>query len=334
MLFIITTAGFDRESPCYLEHERAERILTGVTEDDSYFAIIYTLDPGDDYTDKSVWIKANPNLGVSVYEEYLESMVGQAIDSPTKTNTVLTKNFNVWTQANTRWLNYEKWASANTDVFDVEDLTGRRCWAGLDLSTTTDLTAFVLNFPPERDGEKHKKIYHFFLPEENIVDRERRDGVPYRLWAQMGWIHLTPGNVIDYDWIEHVIEQEGDRFLIQEIAFDPYNATEIVNHLSEKGFTLVQFRQGYLSMNPACKEYERLVLSGKFATNNNPIMNWMVNNVEVTSDPAGNIKPTKPKHGSAKRIDGVVADIMATWRTVENISEKESVYETRGLRVI
>lgn len=335
LLFIITTAGFDKNSACYIEHERAQHILEESSVDESYFAIIYTLDEGDDWKDPRVWKKANPNLDVSVFSDYVSRMVVQATDSPTKTNAVLTKNFNIWTQAYSRWINYEKWSSGNLDTFDEGELLGRECYGGLDLSTTVDMSAFVLSFPPQDVNEKHKKLYWFFMPEGNIMDRAHESKVPLVLWSDMGYITLTPGDVIDYDFIESVIMTAAEHYNIREIAFDPYNSTEIVSHVQDEGINMVQFRQGYLSMNPACKEYERLLMKGQFATGDNPVMNWMIANVEVDTDPAGNIKPRKPRRDSGKKIDGVVADIMATSRALAHIEDKSiSVYENRGVRSV
>jgi len=334
LIFIITTAGFDKSSACYVEHERAVRVLEGASQDENYFAIIYTLDEGDDWTDKSKWVKANPNLGVSVFEDYLERMVNLALDSPTKTNSVLTKNFNVWTQAQTRWINYAKWED-NLDNFDEEILRGRDAYGGLDLSTTTDITAFVLSFPPTKEGERHKKLYKFFIPEEGILDRERRDKVPYTHWVDEGYVIATPGSVVDYDYVESVILEAASKYNIKEVAFDPYNSSEIVSRLMKEGIEMVEFRQGFISMSPACKAYERLILQSQFATNNNPVMNWMIGCTEVATDPAGNIKPKKPNRDrEGKRIDGVVADIMATHRSILREGKKRSVYESRGVRSI
>lgn len=334
LIYVITTAGFDKNSACYTEHERAIRILEGSSEDDTYFSILFTLDEGDDFTNPDNWVKSNPNLNVSVFDDYIERMVNQALDSPTKTNSVLTKNFNIWTQAQTRWINYKRWEE-NLDTFSEDSLKGRTGYGGLDLSTTTDITAFVLNFPPEKEDEKHKKIYKFFIPEEGLVERERMDKVPYTTWVEQGYVIATPGNVVDYDFVESVILEEASKYNIEQVAFDPYNSTEIVNHLVGEGIEMVEFRQGYTSMNAPCKEYERLILKNEFATNNNPVMNWMISNVEVDTDPAGNIKPRKPQRDrSSKRIDGVVADIMATYRSLVNENNKKSIYENRGVRAI
>lgn len=316
MTLIITTAGVDKSVPCFEEEEYAKDILNGIKTNDEYFAMIYTLDDDDDYADEKVWRKANPNLDVSLTRKYLESRVALALSSPSKTNDVLTKNFNIWTTAKSRWLNYIKWQANNTK-FEWSELEGKTAYGGLDLSTSIDLTAFALNFPPTKTGEKHRKLYRFFLPEDGIDDKERQDKVPYRRWAEQGYLILTPGEVIDYSWIETEIKKLGKIYTIKEIAFDPYNALNIVSNLSDEGFDMVQYRQGFVTMNLAVRNYERLVVSNLMETNDNPIMNWMISNAEIITDSNGNMKIDKPKRGkSTKRIDGVIADLMATDRSL------------------
>lgn len=330
LIWIITTAGFDRNRPCYQdERSLVIQILEGTLEPrpENIFGMIFTLDENDDWTDPKVWRKANPLLGVSVKREYIADQVTQALASPLKRNNVLTKNFNIWTQAETRWIDPTRWAACGEYLIDPEILIGRVCYGGLDLSTTTDLSAWVLAFPSSREGEPMQKLYRFFLPEENILERQRRDKVPYIEWSDSGLITLTPGDVIDYDYIEAQIREDAEKFDLQELAYDPYNATEIINHLQEDGIECVPFRQGFISMSPASKDYEKKILRKEFAHGSNPVMAWMISCTEVKSDPAGNIKPVKPdRQKTGKRIDGVVADIMASWRAT--IAENDiSAYE-------
>jgi phage terminase large subunit-like protein len=196
-------------------------------------------------------------------------------------------------------------------------LRGRSCYGGLDLSTSVDITAYVLCFPPQTKEDKYKFIYRFFIPEENIVERERKDRVPYRHWIQQGFVIATPGDVIDDVYIEDLIREDAEKYDIKEIAYDPWNANPITNHLTADGMTMVQINQRYASMSPATKDFEKKVLSREIATGGNPVMDWMISCTEVKSDRQGNIMPMKPERDkSGKRIDGVISSIMALNRAV------------------
>ena len=335
LAYIITTAGFDKTSACFQEeHTLAESVLERSMEPvaEHFFCIIFSLDEGDDWTDRNVWIKANPNLGISVSWEHLEDRVLSALQSPAKQNGVKTKNLNIWTQAETRWIKDEDWQACDAAV-DPEALIGRKCWAGLDLSASQDITAYVLCFPPEDDEEPYQFLYRFFMPEENILERTRSDRVPYSYWVDEELIIATPGNVIDYDFIEQQILADGKKYLIQEIAYDPWKAQEIANHL-QTTFTMVMIYQRYSNMAEPTDIFEKKVLGKRIAHGGNPIMRWMVSCTEVKSDRQSNIMPMKPRRGTyGKRIDGVVASIMALGRAAL-ITEQESVYESRGFIVL
>ncbi len=336
LIYVITTAGFDKNSVCYQEERTLavnilERNIDPVPE--TVFAMIFALDEGDDWADRNVWIKANPNLGVSVRWEFLEKRVEEALAVPSKQNDIITKNFNVWTQAVTRWISPEAWKACNGKVFEAA-LTGRICYGGLDLSTNIDITAWVMVFPPEQKESEYRIVPPFFIPEENLLERERRDKVPYSAWARDGFVILTPGDVIDYDFIEAQILKDAETFDLQELAYDRWNATEIVNHLSENGVTMAPFGQGYASMNPACQLLEQKILAKEIAHGDNPVLTWMMSCTELKSDPAGNVKPVKPdRRKSGKRIDGIIATLMAMHRAVSG-NETTSVYEGRGVRAV
>lgn len=330
LMYIITTAGFEKDYPCFEMEQRIKRILDGSEIDDTVFGLIYTLDDGDDWTDSSLWVKANPNLGVSKYLNTMEDDFKEAYSMPSKQNNFKTKHLNIWTEAQTRWITHDIWAK-NSGPVNAEGLSGRRCWGGLDLSTTTDLSAWVLCFPPEAKGDKFQFLYRFFLPQDNMHERELREKVNYSAWIRNGLITATPGNVIDYDYIMHQILEDAKKYSIEELNFDPYNSTALVTDLMAEGLNCVEFRQGFLSMSPACKEFERKVLGGELATGGNPVMNWMVACTETVSDPAGNIKIVKPERGkTGKHVDGVVASVMAFWRAIQ-ATETKSIYETRGV---
>lgn len=336
LTYVITTAGFDLNSPCYLEEwTTAVKMLEGsLPMLEHYFALIYTLDEGDDpITDQTCWVKANPNLGVSCRLDYLQDRVAEAQSSPSKLNGVLTKNFNIWTQSETRWIAPEKWAECAGAPFADADLAGRRCYGGLDLSTSIDITAWVLCFPPDLVGDPFRFLYRFFIPESGMAERERRDRVPYSAWVARGLVIATSGETIDYDIVEQQIRSDAKAFLLQEAAFDPWKAQEIVNHLQGEGLSMVEIRQGYSGMASATEMFEKAVLSREIAHGGNPIMAWMVSCTEVKSDRQGNIMPMKPERkATGKRIDGVVASIMAYHRAALQIQQR-SVYEDRGVAV-
>ncbi len=334
LLFVITTAGFDKNSPCYQEERTMVcGILDGsiTPAPDDVFGIIYTLDEDDDWTDEKVWVKANPNLGVSVYPEHLRSQVREALASPQKQNDVLTKNFNIWTQAVSRWITSEAWDECAFEEFPLE---GRLCAGAFDLSSTTDISAWVLCFPPQDFDKKFTLKCQFYLPADNLRERERRDKVPYQLWADQGFLTLTPGNVIDYAYIEAQILKDAETYDLRDTAGDPYNAKQTILRLQDAGIPWSAFGQGYLSMSGPAKDFEKRVLNQEINHLNNPVLRWMVSCTEVINDHAGNIKPVKPdQRYTGKRIDGVVASIMALDRAALLWSET-SVYESRGVRVI
>ncbi|MCF7944719.1 MAG: terminase large subunit [Spirochaetia bacterium] len=331
LMYIITTAGYDKNLPCFQE-ERS--LIIGILEGtmdprpEDVFGIVYTLDEGDDWTDENVWGKANPNLGISISRDYLQSQVTKALSTPQKQNSVLTKNFNTWTQAVSRWIGAEAWEKCSGTI---PDLSGRPCYGALDLSTNIDITAWVLCFPPQDMETQYHYLYRFFIPEENLLDRERRDKVPYTLWRDQGFITTTPGNVIDYDFIEQQIKQDAETYRLQEFAYDPWNATEITNHLIDEGLGGIPFRQGFASLSGSSKDFEKKILSQEINNGGNPVMKWMISCTEVKTDPAGNIKPVKPdRKATGKRIDGVVASIMAQDRASQ-AGFAGSIYEKRGV---
>jgi phage terminase large subunit-like protein len=335
MVYVITTAGFEKSYPCYEMELRIKRILEKSEDDDTVFGIIYSLDDNDDWTDQNTWIKANPNMGVSLKLDVLQDNFKEAFSMPSKQNGFKTKHLNIWTEAETRWLTMESW-KLNSDPVDADGLAGRLCFAALDLSTTIDLTAWVLCFPPDGDGDKYRFLYRFFIPQDGIHERTQKEKFDYETMVRNGFITATPGNVVDYDFIKAQIYEDVRKYDIRELAYDPWNATSIITDIqNDIGATCVEFRQGFATMSPACKDFERKVLGGKLATADNPIMNWMIGCTEVVSDPAGNIKLVKPdRNKTGKHIDGVVASVMALNRAVKNEGDGPSIYETEELLIV
>ena len=330
LVIAITTAGYDRESICWEQHEYARKVAEGIIEDDSFYPAIWAADEEDDWLDEEVWKKANPSLGHTLKWEYLRGEARRAEQSPAYQNTFRRLHLNQWTQQETRWLPMEAWNACAHEV-DEEALAGQVCYGGLDLASSVDIAAFEIVFPPKEEGGLWRVVSRFWIPEENIIERARRDRVPYDAWVRDGYITATPGNVIDYAFIMAEIERLGEVYDIREIAFDRWGAVQISTALEERGFTMVQFGQGLRSMSPPTKELLRMVLDGKLAHGGHPVLRWMADNMVVDTDPAGNVKPNKKK--SREKIDGMVALIMALDRATRH-QNSGSVYETRGIRTL
>jgi phage terminase large subunit-like protein len=317
--FAITNSGFDRNSCCYRQREYSEKVLRGIVPDDTWFAWICGLDPADiedphGYENEANWIKANPCLGGAVKLDDLRARLVKAKADPSSLNSFLRFRLCVWTTSFSAWMPMDKWDLCLRPV-DPELLKHRRCWGGLDLSTVMDVSAFVLVFEPTEADPFWRVLCFFFLPQDNIPFRCKRDRVPYDVWEREGLFELTEGNVIDYRAIRARINQlRDDGFEIEEIAFDRWNSTDIVTNLGEDGFTMVDIGQGFASMAAPTKRLLELVLRGELAYDGNAVLRWMISNVIVKMDPAGNIKPDKQK--SREKIDGAVALIMAISRVM------------------
>jgi len=308
VVFAITTAGYDRHSICWEMHEYACKVRDGIIDDPTFLAILYGADEQDDWTDEKVWVKANPSLGVTIQLDEMRSECRYAQENPAAENTFRRLRLNQWVKQESRYIPMERWRGCGGAV-DAESLRAKPCWAGLDLASSIDVAAFVMAF--NEDGIV-KLLCRFWVPEENIEARSRRDRVPYDVWVRQGFITATPGNVIDYDYIEAEIEGLSSDYDIREIGYDPWGALQLAQHLEAKGFEMVEVRQGTKSMSEPTKEMLRLVLGGKLRHGDNPVLTWMADNAVVTIDSAENVKPDKKK--STERIDGIVAAIMALGR--------------------
>ena len=329
MTVAITTAGHDRHSLCWEVHDYAMKVAAGIIDDPEFLPVIYAADETDDWTDPSVWAKANPSLGRTIKREYLEAECRRAQEIPAYENTFKQLHLNIWTEQAVRWLPMDRWDGAAPRA-PLESFHGRPCWAGLDLSTTTDITALVLVFPAD-DGALDV-VPFFWVPAENLKRRVERDRVPYDLWVREGLIRTTEGNVVDYDQIRADINALGERFDLREIAIDRWNATQITTQLAGDGFTMVPFGQGFQSMSAPSKEIERRVLDGSLRHGGNKVLRWMAANAAIRQDPAGNIKPAKDR--STGRIDGIVALAMALGRVMVREPAKPSLADAlirRGL---
>ena len=334
----ITTAGFNRESPCYEMQKTCKEILDGVKHDDAQFALIYELDEDDDWTDSSTWIKANPSLGVALRPQLLESQLQQAINlGGSREVEFKTKHLNKWVTASKTWIQDEIW-SANERQ---EDLTGRICWGGLDLASVSDMTALVMVYP---DGEGYHVRGHYFMPSDtidNILDRDPSH--IYRTFLDLPNFHITDGNVTDYAAIRRLVSgvmnrpdgQEVDatslmhNYQIEKIAFDRYNSTQIAIDLVDDGVPLTPFGQGFVSMSSPTKQLEVLVRTGKVWHDGDPVLRWALGNVELKMDPAGNIKADKQKSGG--KIDPIVAMVMGIGEHMKTPQEVEQNFDIISL---
>lgn len=334
----ITTAGtYDAESIGWETHDYATKVLERIFEDDSFFAFIAAADEGDDYFSAETQQKANPNFGISIKPDYLAQQAEKAQRQPSFLNEYLRLHLNVWTQQLTRWIAIDRWNENDVKVNNDEEarnlaldreakLESRVCFGGLDLSSKLDLTAFALVVPA--DDSSFDLILRFWLPESRALEMEKQGKRHYVSWAKAGWLTLTPGDVIDYEFIRKEIKELGNRYAIKEIAFDPWNAIDLSTRLATDDFTMVECRQGFKSLSEPSKDFEARVTQRHIRHAHNPIMKWCVANAVITQDAANNIKPDKEK--ASGKIDGVVATIMAMSRLI--VATDDDPYKDRGFR--
>ena len=335
LMYAVTTAGSNRQSICFQFSDYTQKVLLGLIDDDAWHGLIYSLDETDDGTiedweNENAWLKSNPNLGISKNWDDMRDKARKAANMPARLNVFLQKELNIWVAGSSRWISPIRWRQLNQSPINVDDFTGRLCYGAFDLSSTLDLTTLCWVFPPaDGTNDPFDVLWRFWIPEENIIERIKNDRVPYDAWSNQGFITLTPGDVIDYDYILEQARQDCDRFDVAEIAFDPWNATHVSNKLIEDGQELVEFRQGFASMSPAMKSLEFAIKRKRLNTGGNPVADWNADNLVATSDPAGNLKPDKSK--SREKIDGMVALIMAYHRAVFDDKKRGSVYDRRGM---
>ena len=337
LMIAITTAGYDQQSFCYKYREDCINILDPKKPDytdEKQFAYIAELDEEDDWTVPKNWKKANPNLGVSVRMDNLESRLGKAQRMPSQRNRIICKRLNIWVSAQSRWMNMSEWdESAGGDLQDLEEmqekLEGEKCYAAIDLSSKKDITAYVKLFEYD-DGLAI--LPEFFIPEETIYKRSKEDKVPYDAWARNGYIHATHGNVVDYEYIENQVKEDYDRYNIQRIGADRWQSEYISQRLNKHGIEIEPIGQGFKSMSEPMKEVESFVLQNKLHHFGQPVLRWMAENVVSKTDASDNIKPDKDK--SKEKIDGIVALIMAVDLYLRQKGDGKSVYEDRGVRTL
>ncbi len=337
LTFHITTADFARPSICNtkLKEARAVRDNGGKRTkpgyDPEFLPVIYEASRKDDWTKVATWRKANPNLGISVKMVYMRRKCRKAMEDPTFENTFKRLHLNIVTEQAERWIQMDKW-DASAGAVDAKELEGRECYAGMDLAETIDTASTVLFFPdpdPEAEKPRHKVLPFFWIPEERARERELRDHVPFLAWAAQGLIELTPGNIIDYRYIRRRLVELSKLYQIIEVGYDPWNARQLALQLKdEEELPMVEFRQGYQSMNEPCKRLGGMILAAEIEHGAHPVLDWQAANISIRKDPAGNIKIDKPS--STEKVDGMVGLVMGIGCWMAQQGAGKSVYEERG----
>lgn len=311
LLLMITNSGADRNSVCWEKHIYGAEVAAGTREDDEFFSYICALDDGDDpLQDESCWIKANPLMDISVTREFLRGQVREALGMPSKESSVRRLHFCQWVESENPVLSGPLWLAAG-EAYDDELLVGRECYGGLDLSSTTDLTAFVLLFAPTETDPKWRQRSWFWLPADNLADKASKDRVPYEVWRAAGFLETTKGAAVNKMWVLSHLVRCAARYDMRSIGFDRWRIEDFKALMADEGVELPMepFGQGFQSMSPALDEYERMLISGELRHDKNPVMTWNVASAIADTDPAGNRKLTKAR--STGRIDGFVAALMA-----------------------
>jgi phage terminase large subunit-like protein len=329
LLISVTTAGYDRESICYEQHDYAKNVLAGRMVDSSFFGYIRAAAPDADWTSPEVWRRANPSFGVTLDADQFAEDCQEARQSPRKENAFRRYRLNQWVTHADSWLTTALW-ERGAQPFDPQALEGRFCFVGVDLARRRDIASVVLLFP-------HPGGYYvlprFFLPKDNLQDRELQDRVSYGVWADQGYIILTDGEVIDYRFIRQQILQDAERYRIIQVGYDPWNAELLCNQQlgQEDGLPVMEVRQTIPFLGQATAEFERLLQAGQLQHGGNPILTWMAGNCVVRTDANNNIMPSK-KH-SASRIDGIMATIIALCLAMAGTSNGELKEASAGIYV-
>ncbi len=327
-----TTADYHRPSPCNDLRKYALSVQANPADaarpgyDPAFLPVIYEASAEDDPGDPATWRKANPGLGTIKSERAMADAWREAREIPSKLNSFLRLDLNIVTDADEAWLDLHAWdqcvGEAEIEPGGLEDwihelgLLGQECYAALDLSKTTDLTALAFWFP------KQRVVLPFaWIPRDTARKAEERDRVPYSTWIRQGFLEVTEGNVVDYAHVRQRILQEVARFDVRWFGYDPWNATQMALSLQEEGIPVEEFRQGYASISEPSKDLERMVLSGDLCHGGHPVLRWCAGNATLKRDPAGNIKPDKSR--STGRIDLLVALIMAIGGAIARPAKKE-----------
>ena len=340
----ITNSGWDRETICFYHHDYSRQVLEKLLTNDAWFAYVCQLDVCDDcrasgkeqpscdqcdsWLDPDAWIKANPGLGTILQVEYLEKQVKEALEIPATRSLKQRLNFCIWTQSETRAISAEQWKQCAGEgsgdpqawrAAKLEALKGKVCYGAMDLASTTDIAGSAYFFPKQDGVPKTVLIPFFYIPKAAAQQHVMKNRVPIDLWVEQGFIFETPGNVLDYDFIRADVKRMGESFQIEEIAFDPWNAQDLTTHLQNDGFKMVKHPQTLEKLSEPTKHFLKMIGGAEFEHGNNPVLTWMADNLVTKSDASGNLRPIKPDNpNSPKKIDGIVAAIMADSRMTAN----------------
>lgn len=330
LLLITTTAGYNLSSPCYRLQDYCEKVLAGQIRDDSLLPIIYTLDADDEWHDPKAWVKANPNLGISVSRDQLLEACNEALHDPAKQNIFKTKRCNLWGNAGTGLLNMTNWAKCANPSLNISDYWGKSCYLGVDLAYTTDLCALAMLFPPEERGGEWAVFMRFWLPEA-ALNKPANEAL--KAWELDGWIMSTPGNVTDYAMIVDEINECRRQYNVLSIAVDQYQAVQLTTQLSSDNAPVVLAAMNVMTLSPATKELIALIESGKLRHRGDPVLTWNAGNVVGVFDNKDNVYPRKTVREN--KIDGIIALLLALWRAMLQASDSNaSAYEIRDLTII
>jgi phage terminase large subunit-like protein len=336
LIVIITTPDDGKPNTVYAHtRARVEQLARGALKDPSVYGVIWAADARDDPHAESTWRKANPGYGVSPTREFMVAASAKAASSPADLASFQRLHLGLRTKQTTKYIALAAWERNAGPRIDEKDLVGRECFGGLDLASTSDITALCWLFPAEDGG--FDAIWRLWIPEDNLEALDKRTAGAATAWVREGWLLTTPGNVTDYDFIKAQVLADAEVFDVQDIAYDRWNSSQMVNDLVAEDMPMSPIGQGYASLSAPTKELQRLVLAGSRSTpmfrhGGNPVLIWMIDNLAVQIDAAGNVKPDKGK--AADKIDGVAAGINALERTMRTEAPGDSVYEERGLIIL
>lgn len=334
VMLVITTAGSSIGGPCHQLVRDAERMLEGLIDRPDLWAMLYTIDDGDDWTSDLALIKANPNYGVSINGDFLAARQRDAMQSAAKQATFRTKHLNEWVGAKNAWLNMLRWKEAPARK-SLQELEGRPCIIGLDLASKIDIAGNLLLFPPI-EGDPFWHVHgRYYLPEARVIEELDSNTARYREFDSLGLLTLTDGEVIDFEVIKEDLREFAGRFDVQQVAYDPWQATQLAQEMQAEGLMMVEVRQTVQNISEPMKELEALTLQRKLAHGDCPILTWMASNVVAKLDAKDNIYPNKERNEN--KIDGVVALIMALSRSITGTEAEESLSDhivKHGIRTL
>jgi phage terminase large subunit-like protein len=317
LIYIITTAGFNISSPCFMLRQNAIDILRGQKRDETFFTAIYTLDEGDDWNDESVWVKANPQIGITPTWDFMRSEYTKAVNEGGQSEVEFkTKNLNVWTASSETWIQDEIWQACPKEI-DEDSLLGKPCYVGVDFAAISDFTAAAFLFPPHGDRKEYALLLRFWLPQDKIKERAR-DWPDTIKWWNEGYIKGTPGNVVDLEILEQDFKGLCAKYDVKVVGYDPLNAWQTIANLEQSGLNMDRYPNTRLHMSPASKEFERLVRQKMVNHGGNPVLRWMMTNVVPVYTQQDLLQLDRMRSSRISKIDGVVASVIALGELLKN----------------